>query len=100
MLGAIVSIIVMLVLAAVVILIVSKLGLGLEVSGFGDALIAAAVIAIVSGVIAWLLGVLGISFGGGLLAAIVYLIIAAIVLMISDIGLVPVVVFLFEAGSD
>lgn len=67
-----------------VIWIVSKLGLGLEVDGFGSAFIAAIIIAIVGGIINWLLGVLGIAVGGGWLGAIVHLIIAAIVLMISD----------------
>ena len=46
--------------------------------------IAAAVIAIVGGVIAWLLGALAITIGGGLLGAIINLIIAALVLMFSD----------------
>ncbi|MCZ7673333.1 MAG: phage holin family protein [Chloroflexi bacterium] len=65
MFSLIVSTLVMLVLAAVVIMIVSKLGLGLEVAGFGAAFIAAAVIAIVSALVFWLLGVLDITFGGG-----------------------------------
>ena len=49
-----------------------------------NAFIAAIIIAIVGGIINWLLGALGISFGGSWLAAIIQLIIAAIVLMISD----------------
>ncbi len=67
-----------------IIWIVSKLGLGLEVDNFGSAFIAAIIIAIVGAIITWLLGVLGISFDGNWLAAIVQLIIAAIVLLISD----------------
>jgi putative membrane protein len=66
-----------------VIWIVGKLGLGLEVSGFGAAYVAAIIIAVVSGIVTWLLGVIGISVGTGILAAIVNLVIAAIVLMIS-----------------
>ncbi len=73
-----------LVIAAAVIMIVSKLNLGLSVTGFGSAIMAALVIAIVSAVITWLLGLLGITIGGGLLGAIILLIIAAVVLMISD----------------
>lgn len=84
MLSAIVGIVVTLALAAVVLMIVSRLGLGLTVAGFGSAFIAAAVIAIVGGVIAWLLGALGITVGGGFLGAIINLIIAAVVLMLSD----------------
>ena len=82
--GVILNAILMVVVAAVVILIVSKLNLGLSVAGFGAAIIAAVVIAVVGAVIVWLLGLLGISLGGGLLGVIVYLIVAAVVLMISD----------------
>ncbi len=84
MLATLVGIVLALVAAAVVIFIVSKLNLGLTVDGFGPAIIAAAVIAIVGGVIYWLLGVLGITIGGGWLGAIINLIIAAVVLMLSD----------------
>ncbi len=73
-----------LLLAAVVIYIVGRLNLGLTVDGFVPAIIAAAVIAIVSGVVMWLLGLLGITIGGGLLGAIVSLIVAAVVLLIAD----------------
>lgn len=73
-----------LIVSAVVILIVGRLNLGLTVSGFGAAFIAAIVIAVVAAVVVWLLGVLGITIGGGILGTIVYLIVAAVVLMISD----------------
>ena len=81
MLATLLGILLALVLAAVVIMIVSKLNLGLTVDGFGPAIIAAAVIAIVGGLIYWLLGVLGITIGGGWLGAIINLIIAAVVLL-------------------
>ncbi len=84
MLGTLVGILLALVAAAVVIFIVSKLNLGLTVDGFGPAIIAAAAIAIVGGVIFWLLGALGITIGGGWLGAIINLIIAAVVLLVSD----------------
>lgn len=67
-----------------VIWVVGKLGLGLEVDGFGSAFIAAIIIAIVGGIINWLLGALGITIGGGWLGALIHLIIAAVVLMVSD----------------
>ena len=67
-----------------VIWIVSKLGLGLEVDGFGSAFIAAIIIALVGGIVTWLLNLLGISIDGGWFGAIIHLIIAAVVLMISD----------------
>lgn len=82
--GLLIGVVVGALISGFVIWIVSKLGLGLEVDGFGSAFIAAIIIAIVGAIINWLLGVLGISIGGGWLAAIVQLIIAAIVLMISD----------------
>lgn len=68
-------------LSGLIIWVVGKLGLGMEVDGFGPAFIAALVIAVLSSVITWLLGVLGITIGAGLLGAIIHLVIAALVLM-------------------
>jgi putative membrane protein len=83
--GALISAIIYLLVAALVIWIVGRLNLGLTVRGYGAAIITAIVIAIVTAVVAWLLGLLGITLGGtGLLAAIIALIVAAIVLMVSD----------------
>ena len=82
--GYIFSFIVALIVAALVIYIVGRLNLGLTVSGFGAAIIAALVIAIVGTIVLWLLSALGLTFGGGLLGAIIYIIVAAIILMISD----------------
>jgi putative membrane protein len=84
MFGTLISIVVYWVVAALVIFLVGKMNLGLGVKSFGSALIAALVIALVSGVIGWLLSFLGLSFGTGLLAALVNLLVAAVVLMISD----------------
>ena len=80
LLGLIIAILV----SAVVIWVVSKLNLGLTVDGFGSAIIAAIVIGIVNGIVFWLLGLLGITIGGGFLGAVVLLIIAAVVLLLSD----------------
>jgi putative membrane protein len=66
-----------------VIWVVGKLGLGLEVTGFAPAFIAAIVIAVVAGLITWFLGLFGFTIGGGFLGAIISLITAAVVLMIS-----------------
>lgn len=83
--GPIISIIVYLIAAAIVLLVVSRLNLGLSVAGFVPAIIAAAVIAIVAGIVAWGLGLIGITLGGaGILAAILAIIVAAIVLILSD----------------
>ena len=74
-----------LVIAAVVLLIVDRLNLGLSVDGFGSAIIAALVIAIVSSVLVWLVGLLGITLGAtGLLETIIAIIAAAVVLLVSD----------------
>jgi putative membrane protein len=77
------NLIIALVVAAVVILIVGRLNLGLSVSGFGAAIIAAIVIAVVSAVVLWLLGALGITLGGGILGTIVLLLVAGAVLNFS-----------------
>jgi putative membrane protein len=42
------------------------------------------VIAIVAAIINWLLGLVGITIGGGILGAIIAIIIAAVVLLLSD----------------
>jgi putative membrane protein len=84
MMSAIIGFIITLLIAALVIWIVSKLGLGMEVDGFGSAIMAALVIALVTWIVMWILGLLGISFGTGWLGAIVALIVSAVVLMISD----------------
>lgn len=69
---------------ALVLMIVSRLGLGLTVDGFGPAFIASAVISIVSAAIVWLLGLIGVSLASpGLLTALVALVVSAIVLLIS-----------------
>ena len=79
----IVSILIGILLYALAIWVVGKFGLGLKVSGFGPAFIAAVVIAVASYLIIWLAGVLGLSLGGGFLGAVVHLIIAALVLMFA-----------------
>lgn len=66
-----------------VIWIVGRLGLGLTVSGFGPAFIAAIVIAIISWLITWAMGLFGLTIGTDFLGAIISLIVAAVVLMLS-----------------
>jgi len=81
--GAILSFIVWLVVAAVILLIVDRLNLGIKVGNFTNAVLAAIVIAIVAAVVLWLLGALGITIGGGFLGAVVALLVAAVVLYFS-----------------
>ena len=82
-LGLIIGILVGALFAGFIIWIVGKLGLGLEVSGFGPAFIAAIVIAVLNALVAWLLGVLGLTIGSGFVGAIINLVIAAVVLMVA-----------------
>jgi putative membrane protein len=80
--GTILGVIIGILLYALAIWVVGKLGLGLKVSGFVPAIIAAVVIAVASALIVWLLGAIGLSLGG-FLGAIIHLIIAALVLMFA-----------------
>jgi putative membrane protein len=83
-LGVLVSIVFGVIISALVIWIVSKLNLGLSVAGFGPAIIAAIVIAVVGGTLNWLIGLLAGNFAfSGLIGAIVWVIETAIVLLIS-----------------
>ena len=80
--GIIVSLLIGVLLYALAIWAVGKLGLGLHVSGFGPALVAAFFISLLSWLVVWLLGALGLGFGG-FLGAVVNLVIAALVLMFA-----------------
>jgi putative membrane protein len=73
------------IIAALVLMVVSRLNLGLKVASFSSAAIAAVVISLVTSVVIWLLGVLGINFSGlgWLLNGIIWAIISAIILLIA-----------------
>jgi putative membrane protein len=81
--GMIVGVLIGALFAGLIIWIVGKLGLGLEVSGFGPAYLAAIVIGVLNLIVTWLLSVLKITIGGGWLGAIINLVIAAAVLMLA-----------------
>ncbi len=72
-----------LVVAAVVLLIVDKFNVGLKVGGFVNAAVAALAIAVVGSLVMWLLGVFGLTIGGGFLGAIVTLVVAAVILILA-----------------
>jgi uncharacterized membrane protein YvlD (DUF360 family) len=86
------SFLVAVVVAPIVLMIVSRLNLGVSVADYKSALIAGVVIAVAGEVIIWLLGALGIIFlpvrGGPYfsinLGTFIYMIIAAVVLMTSS----------------
>ncbi len=82
--GVLIGIVIGALFGGLIIWLVAKIGLGIEVDGFGSAFIAAIVIAIIGGIINWGLGLIGITIGGGLLGAVIHLVVAAVVLMISD----------------
>jgi len=79
--GFIIGILIGALFTGLIIWIVGKLGLGLEVSGFGPAYIAAIVIAVLNGLVVWLLGALNMTIGSSFVGAIIQLVIAAIVLI-------------------
>ena len=60
--GGLLGAIVYLIVAAVILLISDRFLSGLSVSGFGGAIIAAIAIGVVTWLVGWLLGLLGISF--------------------------------------
>ncbi len=82
--GYILSFLVALVVSALVIYIVGRLNLGLTVDGFGAAIMAAVVIAVVGTVVLWLLSVLGLPVGAGMYGLLITIVVAAIILMLSD----------------
>ena len=86
MLGNILGLVIALVVAAVVLMVVSRFNLGLKVEGFGSAIIAAIAIAVVGAVVNWLLiTVLNMDPATtSWLSAIIFLIVAAVVLMVAD----------------
>jgi putative membrane protein len=59
--GGLLGAIVLLIVAAVVLMLSDKFVPGMEVKGFSGAIIAAIAIAVVSWIISWLLGLLGIA---------------------------------------
>ena len=78
-----ISFLIVLLIAAVVLMIVDRFNVGLKVGGFVNAAVAALAIAVVAALVTWLLGLFGLTIGGGLLGAIVTLVFAAIVLLIA-----------------
>lgn len=81
--GFIVGIILLGILGGIVIYIVGRLGLGIEVDGFGPAFIAAIVVAAIGYALSAIAAQLGINTGGGIIGAIINLIVAALVLMLA-----------------
>lgn len=84
LIGAIAGIVIGAVLVGVVIWIVGKLGLGLEVDGFGPAFVAALIVAVVAGVLNWLFtGLLNWDPGNGLMSFIFHTLVSAAALTVA-----------------
>jgi putative membrane protein len=75
-----ISAIIAVIVAAVILIVIDKLNLGLSVGGFLNAIIAAIGIAIVGAIVVWLLGLFNIdvTMSGGIVNAIIYFIVAAL----------------------
>ena len=84
MFGAIWSFLVWLVVSALVIWIVGKMGLGMKVRGFGAAIISALVISVVAAIIYWILSLFNLGSMTGLFGALVSLVVAAVILKFSS----------------
>ena len=78
--GFIIGILLGAVFSAIIIWIVGKLNLGLEISGFGAAFIAAIIIAVIWAITLWIWGLLGYSPGAGIGGAVVNVITSAAVI--------------------
>lgn len=73
------------VLGAVILMVISRLNLGLTVKSFVAAFIASIVISFIGGIVSWLLTLIGFPFDNlKLIGALLVVVIAAVVLMISD----------------
>ena len=81
--GLLIIAVVMVFISAAILMVVDKLNMGLNIGSFGNAVVAAIAIAVIGAIINWLLGVVGITIGGGFLGAIVHLVVAAVVLLIA-----------------
>lgn len=85
LIGLLVGITVVGLMGGLLIWVLSSLGLGLKVDGFGAAFIAAIVIALVSNVVIWLLSSLGLLPANvGFFGALINLLISAGILLIAD----------------
>lgn len=69
--------------SAVVLLIVDKVNVGLKVGGLVNAMVSALAISVSGSIVMWLLGLFSFTIGGGFLGAIVFLIVAAVILMFA-----------------
>ena len=78
--GLVIAVLLTALTSSILIWVVGMLGLGLEVDGFGPALIAGAAIALVGGVITWLMSLREIKIGNEIVRFIINALMGAVVL--------------------
>jgi putative membrane protein len=86
LIGTLIGLAIVVVVSALIIYLVGRLGLGLTVDNFGSAVIAAVVIGVIAALVNWLLGLIGIDLTGSLsiIGSVVALVVSALVLLLSD----------------
>jgi uncharacterized membrane protein YvlD (DUF360 family) len=82
LLGLLIAIAIVAVPSVIILWVVGKLNLGLEVD-FGSAIIPGFMIAIVGGILTFLLSTAGVQLGEGLIGGIIHLIVSFVILMIT-----------------
>ena len=80
--GLVIAVLLTALLSSILIWVVGMLGLGLEVDGFGPALIAGIAIALVGGMITWLMSLREIKIGSEIVRFIINAFMGAVVLLI------------------
>ena len=79
--GLIIGLVIGALFSSLIIWIVGRLGLGIEISGYGPAFITALVIAALTALVHWIWSLFGYSAPGGFWGAIIALIVSAGILM-------------------
>ena len=83
LLGVLIGMVIIGLASGLIIWLVSRLGLGLQVDGLGSAVLAALVIAVLGGALSWLLSLIGVQDGDGLIGGIIHLLATAVVLLVG-----------------
>ncbi len=83
LLGVLIGMVIIGLASGLIIWLVSRLGLGLQVDGPGSAVLAALVIAVLGGALSWLLSLIGVQDGDGLIGGIIHLLATAVVLLVG-----------------
>jgi len=82
--GLVIGVTLAAIISCVLLWVVGKLGLGISVDGIGAAFQAGLAIAVTGGVITWLLSLWNLKLGGGIVGAILNILLGAVVLLIGQ----------------